>query len=183
MKEKQLSKSDKSSIGCWDAKIKELCNKLNKGKDCYTTSSCGGRVVLLKASSEKIRDAFLFRSHAKVGFKELKDALLEVGGGYKGLVEFQQTSCILHVACSSLDKGLELVQKAKEAGWKRSGVMCGGPGRRVVVELHSTESMSFPIMDNGVILVDDGFLKLVVKIANEKLCRTWDKIGRLVKLV
>jgi tRNA(Phe) wybutosine-synthesizing methylase Tyw3 len=48
-----------------------------------------------------------------------------------------------------------------------------------MVELHSTESMSFPIMNNGKILVDDDFLKLVVEIANDKLERTWEKINRL----
>ena len=51
-KTKQLSKSDKSNIGKWDSKIKCLCNKINKKRDYYTTSSCAGRVVLLKASDK-----------------------------------------------------------------------------------------------------------------------------------
>src|SRR3989344_3257093 len=122
-KKKQLGKKDKSSIGSWDFKIKGLCDKINKKKNYYTTSSCGGRVVLLKASSEKIKDAFLFRTHNKIKFKELKKVLEEVGEKYKRLVEFQQTSCILHVACEDLKDAFELVHKAKESGWKRSGVM------------------------------------------------------------
>jgi len=179
-KKLQLNKKDKSSIGGWDKKIVGLCNKINLKKDFYTTSSCGGRVVLLKASDVKIRDAFLFRSHDKIKFNELKNALFEVGQKYKGLVEFQQTSGILHVACRKLDCAFDLIRKAREAGWKRSGVM---GGRRNMVEINSTESMSFPIMSGGIILVDDDFLKLVVKIANEKLDRGWVKIGRLGKLV
>jgi len=173
-KKKQLSKSDKSSIGSWDKKIIGLCKKINKNKNYYTTSSCGGRIVLLKASNKKIKDVFLFRTHEKVSFLELKKVLKDVGKKFNDLVEFQQTSCILHVACKTIDDALELVRKAKLAGWKRSGVMSGG--RRFVVELHSTESMSFLIMNKGKILVDDGYLKLVVKEANRKLERTWEKI-------
>ena len=52
-------------------------------------------------------------------------------------------------------------------------------GKRNMVELHSTESMSFPIMDKGEVLVDDNFLRLIVSEANNKLKRVWKKIERL----
>lgn len=175
-KKKQLSKCDKSSIGSWDKRILGLCKKINKAKNLYTTSSCGGRIVLLKSSDKKIRDAFLFRSHEVVSFKEFKRALKDAGKKFNGLVEFQQTSCILHVACKTMDDALELVKKAKLAGWKRSGVMSGG--RRFMVELHSTESMSFPVMNKGTVLVDDDYLRLVLRQANGKLERTWERIKR-----
>ncbi len=179
-KKEQLSKSDKSSIGSWDSKIKELCNKINKKKNYYTTSSCGGRVVLLKYSDVKQENAFLFRTHEKISFKELKKTLEDIGKKYQGLVEFQQTSCILHVACLNLSDAQSLVNKAKESGWKRSGIM---GGKRNMVELHSTESMSFPIMDKEKILVNDDFLKLIVIQADEKLERVWKKINRLKEMI
>ena len=179
-KQKQLSRIDKSSIGEWDEKIKELCNKINKSKKYYTTSSCGGRVVLIKALDEKSENVFLFRSHKKISFEELKKALEDAGNKYKRLVEFQQTTCILHVACESLKDAQEIVNKAKLSGWKRSGIM---GGKRNMVELHSTESISFPIMEKGKVLVDDNFLKLIVKEANKKLDRTWEKIERLKKMI
>ncbi len=175
-KTKQLSKSDKSSIGSWDRKISGLCDLINKKKNYYTTSSCAGRVVLLKASDVKQPDAFLYRTHDKISFNELKKALKETGEKYKEMVEFQQTSCILHVACANLEDAQEIVNKAKESGWKRSGIM---GGKRNMVELHSTESMSFPIMDKGEVLVDDNFLRLIVSEANNKLKRVWKKIERL----
>ncbi|MDD5192778.1 MAG: hypothetical protein PHH54_07380 [Candidatus Nanoarchaeia archaeon] len=177
-KKKQLSKSDKSSIGSWDVEIKDLCEKINKSKKYYTTSSCGGRIVLIKALDEKAEDVFLFRTHKKISFDELKKALQNIK--YKGLVEFQQTTCILHVACENLKDAQEIVNKAKLAGWKRSGIM---GGKRNMVELHSTESISFPIMENMKILVGDDFLKLIVREANKKLERTWEKIDRLEKMI
>lgn len=178
-KKKQLSKEDKSNIGEWDDKIADLCNKINKKTNYYTTSSCSGRVVLLKASEEKQPGAFLFRSHEKISFSELKKALEKIK--YEGLVEFQQTSCIMHIACLTLSDAQDIVTKAKECGWKRSGIMA--IGKRFMVELHSTENMSFPIMNNKVILVDDNFLKLIVEIANNKLERTWKKIEKLKEMI
>ena len=76
-KQKQLSKLDKSSIGSWDSKIKKLCNKINQKKNYYTTSSCAGRIILLKYSDIKQEDAFLFRTHNKTSFGEIKKALDE----------------------------------------------------------------------------------------------------------
>ncbi len=180
-KQKQLSKSDKSNIGEWDEKIKDLCNKINKKKDYYTTSSCSGRIVLLKSGDKKMKNAFLFRTHDKATFKELKKALGKIKKEYNGLVEFQQTCCILHVACKNLDNAFDIVTKAKLAGWKRSGIISGG--KRFIVELHSTESISFPIMNKNEILVDDVFLKLVIEQANKKLERVWSKIERLKNLL
>lgn len=177
-KEKQLSRDDRSSIGSWDKKIAKLCNKINKKKNYYTTSSCAGRIVLIKYSDKKIEDAFLFRTHGKVSFKELKEVLGKCN--YSDVVEFQQSCCILHVACLTLDDAFELLTKAKESGWQRSGII---GGNRNIVELHSTESMSFPIMNKGKILVDDDFLKLIVEMANSKLERTWEKINRLEKKI
>lgn len=179
MKTKQLSKSDKSSIGKWDDKIKSLCDKLNKRKEYYTTSSCAGRIVLLKSSKKKIENAFLFRTHNKISFNELKKALKNIS--YDGFVEFQQSTCILHVACDSLKSAQNLVNKAKLAGWKHSGIMT--TEKRFMIELHSTEKISFPIMSGGKLLVDDDFLKIVVKEANEKLERTWNKIKKLEKTI
>jgi len=175
MKTKQLSKIDKSNIGKWDPKIKILCEKLNKRKEYYTTSSCSGRVVLIKSLDEKAGNVFLFRTHKKIKFEELKKALDEVD--YKGLVEFRQTTCILHVGCAFLEDAQKLVDKAKFVGWKRSGIMASR--KRFVVELVSTENIEFPIMNKGQILVDDNFLKLIVREANNKLERIWDKIDRL----
>jgi len=177
-KKKQLSKIDKSNISSWDEKIKGLCEELNKNKNYYTTSSCSGRVVLLKESEKKQKDLFLFRKHGKISFQELRKALGNLE--YKGLIYFKQESCILHVACKSLEDAQRLVDKAKLAGWKRSGIMSI---KRNIVELLSTESISFPIMYKKKVLVDDDFLKLVVRESNKKLERVWKKIEKLKDLI
>ena len=179
-KKKQLSKTDKSSIGGWDSKIKVLCNKINKKKEYYTTSSCAGRIVMIKSLKEKAPGVFLFRTHDKTSLNQVREELGKIGRKYKGLVEFQQTTCILHVACKDLKSAQQLVNKANLSGWKHSGIISM---KRNIVELHSTEKISFPIMNKGKVLVDDDFLKIVIKEANSKLERVWEKIKRLNKLV
>ena len=181
-KRRQLSKSDKSHIGKWDPRIKGLCDKINKINNYYTTSSCSGRIVLLKGKLGKIvkqENAFIFRSHEKVSFNELKKELENVS--YKGLVEFKQSTCILHAACRSISDAEEIVRAAKLSGWKHSGIM--SVKKRYMVELHSTEHIDFPIMYKGRVLVDDKFLKIVLKEANSRLERVWSKINKLKERV
>ena len=62
-KKKQLSKKDKSGEGKWDKAISSLCKKINKKDDYYTTSSCAGRIALVKGLPEKAKSAFLFKTH------------------------------------------------------------------------------------------------------------------------
>ena len=178
-KKKQLSKNDLSDKGGWDKKIVSLCNKLNKRKEYYTTSSCAGRVILLKNEIEKKPSLFLFRTHDKITFSQIKEALQEARSSKEAVLK--QEPCILHVACSSLEKAQEIVDKAKFCGWKRSGIMA--TKKRFVCELMSTEHLELPVISGGKILVDDDLLKVLVKTANSKLERAWSKIKKLEKLV
>ena len=90
-KQKQLAKLDKSHVGAWDKKIVSLCNKLNRNKEYYTTSSCAGRIILIKSSETKEPTLFVFRTHEKTDFHELKSALVKAKK--KGNVIFQQEPC------------------------------------------------------------------------------------------
>jgi tRNA wybutosine-synthesizing protein 3 len=174
-----LKKDDKSSIGEWDPHILELCEKINKKANFYTLSSCAGRIVLIKNLVKKGPDMFVFRSHEKVSFSELKKALENYKG--KDNLMFKQETCILHVCCEKIEDAENLLKIAREAGWKNSGIM--STQGRIVCELRSTEYLAFPIFVGGKILVDDDFLRVVVSEANEKLERSWQKIRALEKFL
>jgi len=176
-----LSKVDKSFKGRWDEKIVKLCDKINSLPDYFTTSSCSGRVVLIKASEKKQKGLILKSYHSLVNFKTLKKDLEELGKRGKCLIYFKQEPCILHVACVSLEKAQELLDKGKFAGWKKSGIIASK--RKFVVELTSTEKLEFPIINKGKILIDNDFLKFAIKEANKKLKRSWKKIKKLKKIV
>ena len=181
-KKKQLEMEDNSSIGKWDAKIKNLCETLNKNKNYYTTSSCAGRAVLIKRADKKQADLFLFRSHEKITFSKMKKELEKViKSNKKDLVYFRQEQCILHAACRTLEDAQNLLDKAKQVGWKNSGIMASRD--RIILEMRSTEHIDLPIINKGKVIVDDKFLRILVKETNRKLEKTWEKIRRLEELM
>jgi tRNA wybutosine-synthesizing protein 3 len=73
-----LSKKDKSSKRHWDEKIKELCRKINKMKNYYTTSSCAGRIVILVDKERKGPDLFKAVFHDLITLAKLKRVFDEI---------------------------------------------------------------------------------------------------------
>ena len=176
-----LSKEDKSSIGSWDKPIVSLCNKLNKKDDYYTLSSCSGRVVLLKNIAEKKHGNFLFRSHEKITLNELKKGL-EEAMKFKGSVIFKQEPSIIHIACNGLENAKEILKKFQESGWKHSGIIAINENR-IVVEAIGSDYLALPIIEDGLLLVDDDFLKILLIESNERLEKTWKRIRNFEKII
>jgi len=171
-----LKKDDKSSIGSWDGPIQKLCDKINSRGNLYTLSSCSGRIVLIKNLEKKQPGMFVFRSHEKVGFEELMKSLYGASAKKETLI-FKQEPPILHVCCEKLDDAENLLEKARIAGWKNSGIMSARG--RIVVEMRSTEYLALPIMLNGKILVDKEFLRILVFESNKRIEKGWEKIIKL----
>jgi tRNA wybutosine-synthesizing protein 3 len=118
----------------------------------------------------------LLKGKSSINCSSKSRATLERG---KNGIRFKMESCILHVACKTLEDAQKLFDKAKLAGWKRSGIIASG--NRFMLELNSTEKLEFPIIRDGKVLVGDDFLKIVVKEANEKLEKGWKKIEKLME--
>lgn len=175
-----LSKSDKSHIGAWDKKIVNLCDKINSLDNYYTTSSCSGRVVLMIEQDKKDKDLFVSVYHSKISLRQLKEDLNSALEKNKK-IKFKLEPCILHVSCKTLEDAKKLYEKAKLAGWKKSGIV--GTRNGFTVELNSTEKLEFPIIQNKKILVDDEFLKIVTEEANKKLEKSWMRIKKLEEMI
>lgn len=175
-----LSKLDKSSIGGWDKRIKPLCDKINKLEDFYTTSSCSGRVILMIQQDRKENDLFLKVWHDNISFNELKKILSEFTNK-KEIIKFKLEPPIVHIACRELKDATFILEKGKYLGFKRSGIITFD--KNIIVELNTSERMEFPVINNGKVLVDDEFLKLIVGMSNEKMDKWWGKIKKLEKSV
>ncbi|MCK5150096.1 hypothetical protein KAJ87_04185 [Candidatus Pacearchaeota archaeon] len=174
-----LSKLDKSSKKSWDKKITKLCEKINSLENYYTTSSCSGRVVVMLDQDKKGPELFKFVSHDLICFNDLLRSFPKEKA--KLNLKFKMEPCILHVACKNLESAKKLYDKAKLAGWKRSGLISFD--KNIILELNSTEKLEFPIMRNGNFLVDEDFLRIIVLESNKKLEKSWGKIKKLRELL
>lgn len=174
-KKSVLSKLDKSSIGKWDDRIKNLCEKINSKTNYYTTSSCSGRIIVMVDQDKKGPGLFEFVSHNFVKLQKLKKVLEKIKN--KNL-KFKSEPPILHVSCKTIKDAEKILNKFRDAGWKRSGII--SIGKNIVVELISTEKLEFPLVEEGRILVDDNFLKIVLKKANNNLKKGWGKIEKAI---
>jgi tRNA wybutosine-synthesizing protein 3 len=133
---------------------------------------------------------FVFRSHEKIKLEELKKVLKEIEAkknlgalGKEDLI-FKQEQPILHVCCKTLENAEELLKKAQSSGFKHSGIISlASSGSRVVVEIIGSEQLSLPIFSEGKILVNDDFLKVLLKESNNRLEKGWRKIEKLEKVI
>lgn len=176
-KKERLQRKDKSSIQSWDEKIADLCNTINSLKDYCTVSSCSGRAVLLIKKDKKLPNLFVMRTHNLITFDELKQSLEENKGKVNGMIFFKQEPCLITVACSSLEKQRELFSRAFDETWGKCGIVT--TEKNYIIELMATDKLEFPIMNNGKVLVNDEFLKILVEITNNNLKKSWNKIKNL----
>jgi len=174
-----LKKLDKSSKGDWDKPILKLCNKINKHENYYTTSSCSGRVLLMIDQEKKGKGLFNWVCHKNFTLQKLEKEIENLPKNKP--IKFKQDPCILHIACNSIKDAQILYDKAKKIGWKRSGLISFN--KRIVLEINSTEKLEFPIVQHDGLLVEEDFLKAIVKDSNEKLEKGWEKIKELEKLI
>ena len=86
----------------------------------------------------------------------------------------------MHVACKNIEKAQQLVSRARNSGWKKSGIISIKP-EKIICELVSTEILAAPIADKSKILVNDNYLKILANEANKKLIQTRQKIKKLEK--
>jgi len=164
---------DKSKQGFVDEDIQDLINLINSLKGYKTTSSCSGRIVLLKVKEigdKKCKSSWLFKSHEKAGFKDVFNALPK-----NEKIWFLQEPFILHVKCKDLEKANNLLKIAREVGLKHSGI---NSLNNFQIEIRGNERIETVLFNN-----DERYIKLLVEEANKKLKRTKEKIKRFYKEV
>jgi tRNA wybutosine-synthesizing protein 3 len=173
-----LAKQDKSVKGSIDSHIRQLCDLINSKGDFYTTSSCSGRIVLIKlaGSGKKNEAEWLFVSHDEAGIYNLKNELSALP---EGQVWFRFEPFILHVAAKSTGDAKRLLEIVQSLGIKRSGII--SLGNKIVIEIIGTERIDAIISKESKLLVSDDYLELLVEDANQKLRKNWEDIRKIIE--
>ncbi len=171
-KQNALTKQDKAQEQKWDEKIKSLCNNINHHSKYFSTSSCSGRITLLRTSTKKIKNTILFKTHSFANPQQIWKTIIE--NKHQEILYLRQEPAALHVACKTLEDAIKLIEIAKESGFKRSGI--ASFKEKFVCEIISTEWIIIPIIKNDEILVNERFILVAIIEANKKLEKTWKKI-------
>ncbi|MFH1101635.1 MAG: hypothetical protein V1726_06345 [Methanobacteriota archaeon] len=158
-----------------DEEILSLLRVLNGIDGCYTSSSCAGRIVVLEIPEigDKRGASFLGIWHRVITSEEVNAAASKAT---KGLLWLLAQSPILHVGVRSFELADQLVKCAVSCGFKNSAVK--STGKKIVIEIGSTERLDAPIGEDGDLFCDQRFLMLLVDIANTVIERSAQKLVR-----
>ncbi|MBW2980987.1 hypothetical protein KY360_06230 [Candidatus Woesearchaeota archaeon] len=172
---KKIDKSKKKSI---DKEIIPLIESINKKQNYYTTSSCSGRVVILKKGPQKKKGTkWLYSTHKKADFRELKDSLKTIP---KQELWFRQEPLILHICCKTLNDAKKLLNTARTI-FKRAGIIT--MNKKIIIEIIGTELIHTIISRNRKLLVTEAYLKELVKEANNNMKINNNNINKFHKLI
>ena len=179
-KARTLGKEDSSKKGSVDRAIKPLLDRINSMDNFYTTSSCAGRIDLLKLSEKRRKDQseWLYITHEKVTYEHLRQAL---NNPPDEEVWFRMESAIMHVCCRTLDDAVWLLNKVKKAGFKHSGIL--SIGTRIIVEMFGSEKIETIVAKDRKLLVSDHYLRVLAEEANKKLEITRKRIKKFISLL
>ena len=161
-----------------DKRILLILNIINNSEEYYTSSSCSGRIVLLEIPSigDKKRAKMLGKWHRFIKSEELMGS---AKNAEKGLLWLLAQSPIIHVGAQTVEAADKLVKIAVSSGFKNSGVK--STGRKIIVEICSTERLDAPIGKDGTLFCNEEYLQLLVDISNNVIEKSNGKLQRFEK--
>lgn len=175
-KEKALISLEKACIEKKaDKEILPILSLINDSEECYTSSSCAGRIVLLEIPSigDKKRAKFLGKWHRTIEPHELETAAAKAKNGLLWLIA---QSPIIHIVTDTNKMADKILKTAIASGFKNSGIK--SIARKIVVEVCSTERLDAPIGRDGFLFCKENYLQLLVDISNQILEKSTDKLLR-----
>ena len=166
------------SEGKVDKKILSVLKLVNTSDGYYTTSSCAGRIVLLELPEigDKKNAKFLGKWHRTIDIEELLKAK---ENAIKGQLWLLAQSPILHVVTKTESDADEMIKLGISCGFKNSGAR--SLGKRIIVEICSTERLDMPIGKDGEVFCDKEYLNFLVELSNDVIKRSSKKLDRFEK--
>ena len=149
-----------------DPGILSILDLINKSEDYYTSSSCFGRTVLLEIPSigNKKEAKFLGKWHRTIDVNEVISSVKNAESGQLWLLS---QSPIIHITAKSINAADKMLKSAIGCGFKNSGLK--SIGKKIIVEILSTERLDSPIGKEGMLSCNQAHLELLVNISNEIL--------------
>lgn len=172
----KLYKPDNSKKGDVDQKIIPLIDLINKTENYYTTSSCAGRICLFVEpdSWKKDEAEWHFVTHELTSWDEIKEYLENLPDA---TIWFRMEGAIIHVVARTEGDANKFLETCRSSGFKRSGMI--STSKRIVIEAVDSHRIDVPIAVKGDLIVQENFIKFLIKKANKQLEETWKGIDKL----
>jgi len=166
--------------GRMDQDFLPLCRYIAKTTHYFTSSCCAGRITLIGLGKEETKkeSAFHRKWHRKVKASEVIEGVRAFSGE---ILWFKQEPLILHLGADTLENAKKILVVCEKAGIKRAGIKVAKDGK-FIVEMLGTSSINAPIKDKGFV-VDEKYLKYLVKKGNEKFEKNQETIKKLTTQV
>jgi tRNA wybutosine-synthesizing protein 3 len=161
-----------------DSGILPILHIINKTDYHFTSSSCYGRIVVLEIPSigDKKNAEFLGKWHREINYDELIGSINKAKAGQIWLLS---QSPVIHVISKTPESADKLLKNAISCGFKHSGLKSFG--KKIVVEICSTERLDAPIGNNGKLFCNEDHLRLLLDISNEIIKKSTHKLKKLEK--
>lgn len=187
LKHETLNRKDLSIKGSIDEPILPLVNIVNASPYYYTSSTCSGRITLIRKPTEKsgIKKGsdFLLTCHEHIKFDQLIDI-------YNSFISRQEDSStlhdclwlkfepfIIHIQCFNLDRASKLLTTALAEGNRNSGITFGKHDKYMLA-VRSTSSMEVPIYYGSEKILPDDYLRFLCDEANRRLTESTARLDR-----
>lgn len=152
-----------------DPYIIPLCTFIAGTKNFFTSSTCSGRIVLLKVNEQETKKeaAFHAKWHREVEFSELWNALNEKSGEE---LWFKMEPFIIHIGTDTEKNAGKLLEIMKKCGIKRGGIQVLKEGK-IILELTGTQHISCPAKKEDNLLFTQDYAREILARANKKLAK------------
>jgi tRNA wybutosine-synthesizing protein 3 len=197
-----LNKKDKSKKGSIDKDIVGLIKLINSKENYCTTSSCGGRIVLLEKYSRKKNETYwLLSKHSTVKTNEIiktlninennsiienKNSIINdknikiLKNDPNNEIWFKQEPLILHIRCKDFNSARKLLIIARKM-YKRAGII-SYTDKKIIVEINGSERVDTLIKKKG-IMPDKDYINELVKCANSNFVENKKKIMKFESII
>ncbi len=164
-------------IGYLDTDILDVLIELFARPDSYPVSSCSGRIVVVDSDYpwERSETNLVFKKHTPVEPHEILDVM---NRPFSRRLWLSVQGPIYHVYTVSIDAALGLLEVARKAGFKHSGILSCNSS--CVVELRTGVRLAAPLADADGRL-DDREIEWLVGIANRVLSEAKERNRRLLR--
>ncbi|MEK6820812.1 MAG: hypothetical protein AABY11_00235 [archaeon] len=149
-------------------------------RDYFTTSTCSGRITLMDLNEDesKKEGAFYRKWHACAKASDVWNAIQEKK--YTGNLWFKQDAFVYVIGTHNHENVKRIFDACQKAGIKRHGIHYEGKGK-ILIEIFGSQAMCVPITNGKDVLVNEAYVKEIVKIGNVKWKRNETKRKELEK--